>query len=478
MENESEITQKKVKLGLRVSIFEGIFANIHITLTGGMFLTGLALYLGATPFHIGLLSAIPALLTSFSFISVFLINRLSERKTLTVLTSGLGRGLFFIPAIFLLLNAKLSLSYFLIIIGVFNASLTIANNAWLSWMSDLVPKETRGRYFGIRNTAMGLIGMIVSFSGAKLLDYFKSNGQNSLGFGIIFGIASVASTIAMILLTRQPEIIIDHQIASLRERQTSEATSNNLSILKRSSWNKIIFTPLKDKNFRKFLRFVSFWYITSSLASPFYIVFMLQNLKMRYSVVAIYSIIAGIMTFIFQPLWGRAIDRFKSKPILFINFIGVAFLPLLWIFPNPNFLYPIWLDAFFTGILWSGVNLSVFNIVFSLSDNEELKESYYAIFAAVTGICGFISSIVGGYLAFLLHSFHFQIFGLNIVNYQLFFIFAGLSRFVALFFLKGVSEAKASSPGYVLGIITDYGVRRLNYGKEFIFNFIRFLRPK
>jgi len=448
----------KIKYGLRISTTEGIFANIHITLTGGMFLTGFALYLGATPFHVGLLAAIPALLTSFGFVSAYLTNRFPERKTLTVLTSGIGRGLFYIPATLLLLNVKISLSYLLILIGVFNALLTIANNAWLSWMSDLVPKESRGRYFGVRNTAMGLIGMIVSFSGAKLLDYFKAHGQNRLGFSIIFVIASVASTIAMILLTRQPEIIAP------RER-----TSN---------WKAIITAPLKDKNFQKFLRFVGFWYITSSIASPFYIVFMLQNLKMRYSTVAIYSIIAGILTFIFLPLWGRAIDRFKSKPVLFINFFGVAFLPLLWIFPTQTFLFPIWLDAFLTGIFWSGLNLSVFNIVFSLSDNEDLKESYFAIFAAVTGISGFLSALLGGYLANLLRGFHMQILGLNIINYQLFFIFAGLSRFVILFLLKDVSEAKASSPGYALGIMSDYAVRRLNYGKEFILNTLRFLRSR
>ena len=106
MENNSQITQDKIKQGLRISTFEGSFAQIHITLTGGMFLTGFALYLGATPFHIGLLAAIPAFLTSFGFVSAYLTNRLTERKNLTVLTSGIGRGLFFIPVVLLLLNVK------------------------------------------------------------------------------------------------------------------------------------------------------------------------------------------------------------------------------------------------------------------------------------------------------------------------------------------------------------------------------------
>lgn len=446
-----------IKKGLRISIIQGIFTNIHITLTGGMFLTGLALYLGATPFHIGLLAAIPALLTSFGFISAFLVNRLSQRKLLTLITSGIGRALFFIPALLLLFNIKPQLTHLLIIIGIFNALLMIADNSWLSWMSDLVPREMRGRFFGIRNTAMGLVGMVVSFAGAKLLDYFKATNQHNLGLGIIFLIAGLSATLGTVLLSQQPEII------------TRRAPTNLLAI---------ILAPFKDENFQKFLRFVGFWYITSSIASPFYLVFMLQNLKMQYSTVAVYSIIAGIMTFVFQPLWGRAIDRFKSKPILFINFFSIAFLPLLWIFPTANFLWPVWIDALLTGIFWSGVNLSVFNIIFSLSDNEELKESYFAVFAAVTGIAGFVSSLLGGYLATFLKEFNFKILGLNIVNYQLFFIFAGVSRFIALLFLKEVQEAKATSPSYALGIMTDYALRRLNYGKEFILNTIRFLRPK
>lgn len=447
----------QIKKGLRISIIQGLFSNIHITLTGGMFLTGFALYLGATPFHIGLLAAIPALLTSFGFVSAYLVNRLQHRKPLTIVTSGISRLLFFIPALLLLFNYKPSLSYFLILIGVFNALLTIADNSWLSWMSDLVPRESRGRFFGIRNTGMGLIGMIMSFSGARFLDHYKAIGQNNFGFGIIFLVASIAATIGTILLTQQPEIVKPRE---------------------RSSLKKIVTAPFKDTNFRKFLKFVGFWNLTSGFAGPFYIVFMLQNLKMSYSTVAIYSIIANLVILVFQPLWGKAIDRFRSKPVLFINFFVIGFLPLIWIFPTPLFLFPVWLDAFITGVFWPGVNLSVFNIVFSLSDNEEQKESYFAMYATLAGICGFISALLGGYLAGLLKGFHLQVFGLNIVNYQLFFIFAGLTRFIALFLLKGVSEAKATSPSYALGIMTDYAVRRLNYGKEFILNTIRFLRPK
>ncbi len=324
-------------------------------------------------------------------------------------------------------------------------------------MSDLVPKNMRGRYFGIRNTILGFIGMIVSFTGAKLLDYFKGMNQPYSGFALIFGFAAIASTTAAILLSQQPEITIATKPIALKQ---------------------IILGPLRDKNFRKFLSFITFWYLTSGIASPFYMVFLLKNLSLPYSTIALYSIIAGLMSLIFQILWGRAVDKFRSKPVLTINFLCVAFLPLLWLFPTRTFLLPIWLDAALTGVFWPGVNLALFNIVLSLSDNEEIKENYFAVFTFVTGIGGFISSLIGGYFAYLLHNFHLEIFGLNLINFHLLFIFASISRLFSLFFLRKVAEPKAYPTLYALEVMGDYAIRRLSYGKELFLNTLRFLKPR
>ena len=451
------INDDKIKFGLRISIIEGAFAQIHINLTGGLCLTGFALYLGANVFQIGLLAAIPALLTSFGFLSGILVNRFKERRRPTVFASGIARGLFFIPAVLLLFNYKTGIGNFLVLVGLVNGLLTVANNIWTGWMSDLVPKEMRGRYFGIRNTILGFIGMVVSFTGARLLDYFKGLGQTTQGFALIFGFAAISSTTAAILLSQQPEIPITPKPVALRQ---------------------VILGPLTDKNFRKFLWFIIFWYLTSGIASPFYLVFLLKNLNLHYSTVALYGIFAGVMSLIFQLLWGRAIDKFRSKPVLTINFLCVAFLPLLWLFPTPHFLLPIWFDAALTGVFWPGVNLALFNIVLSLSDKEEIKENYFAVFTAVIGIGGFISSILGGFIANLLKDFRLQIFGLTFINFHLLFIFATITRLLSLFFLKEVQEPKAYPTLYALEVMGDYAIRRLSYGKELFLNTIRFLKPR
>jgi len=53
------------KTDLRNSFYDGMFANIFATLTGGVFLTGFALYLGMNEFMIGVVASMPFIGTVF-----------------------------------------------------------------------------------------------------------------------------------------------------------------------------------------------------------------------------------------------------------------------------------------------------------------------------------------------------------------------------------------------------------------------------
>lgn len=156
-----------MKKGLKISIIEGIFAQFHITLTGGMFLTAFALFLKASPFQMGILTAIPSVLAGVGFFSTYAANVLGKRKPLCFFTSLIGRGLFAIFIVSLLFNLRLTINLFLTIIFFFNLLLNFAGNLWLSWMSDLVPKEIRGKYFGVRNTIISAVGMVANYVGEK-----------------------------------------------------------------------------------------------------------------------------------------------------------------------------------------------------------------------------------------------------------------------------------------------------------------------
>lgn len=416
-----------------------------------MFLTSFALFLNANPFQMGILASIPSLLAGVGFFSAYIAHIVGERKTPCALTAGVGRGLFIFFIIALILNIRISITIFFLIIFLFNLLLNFSGNLWLSWMSDLIPREQRGRYFGVRNTILNGIGMVVNYLGGKILDIWEPRRA----YITLFSTAVLFSTIAGVTLSLQPEPKFEKREISFRE---------------------VFLKPLKDKSFIALIKFVSFWYLFAGIAAPFWVVHMIKNLKMAYSMIAVYGIIAGIASLLFQIFWGRMIDRVKSKPILVMNFVGITFLPIIWLFATPNFILPIWIDAFFSGAFWSGINLSLFNILLSLTEEKELKESYFAVFSTITGICGFFSSILGGLLAQLFVNFKFEFLGQTFVNFHLLFLGTSIFRFLSIALLRRVREKEAYPTLSALQMIGDYAVRRLNEHKDLLLNTLRFTK--
>jgi MFS family permease len=444
------LTPQQVQNGLRISIFEGTFATIHASLIGGVFLTGLALRWGATTFQFGLLSAIAALFTAASIIGALLVSRLGERKPLTVITSVVGRSIFIVYLPFLLMHRRLSIWLLLLVVAVFNLFLVIAGNAWTSWMGDLVPETGRGRYFGIRNTLMSLTTMVFAFLAGRYLEANKTDQ----GFAYVCVLGVLAGVIAMVLLRLQPE----------PRTLKPEAPRPVMPALR-----AVISKPWSDLGFRKFIRFMAVWSLVAPLASGFYSVHLLKNLSHNsYSLLGTYIAVSAACGIAFQWLWGRGIDRFGAKPVMLLNLLCTGILPLLWVFATPGFLLPVWLDAVGNGLFWSGATLAWFNLLLSFASGRENRDAYFALFTAITGIAGFLSSLIGGTIAQLLNGFLWPVGPFRFTNFQVLFALAGLGRFVSLGLLRSVPDERAAPVSEVLAGIGEYTVRRLSSGKDLV----------
>jgi MFS family permease len=449
---------------------------LYTTLAGGMFLTGLALYLGANSFQIALLSAIPALVTGFSFLAGYLVRRSGRRKGLVLWTAGVGRAAFVVIVPFLLLRMKVGLVLFFAAVAVSSILMTIAGTTWQSWISDLVPEQRRGRFFGLRNAIHGLIGVVTAYSAGRGMDALKAHGHEVLGYGLAFGLAVVFGITSSLLLIRQPEPAMPPK-PPVGPRE-------------------LLFGPLREPQFRRLTLFLCVWFVTGTLASPFYLVHMMKNLHFSFAAIGIYSIIGGVAGMVFQLFWGRVIDRFGSRPVTVFNFALVGIMPLLWLFATPSFRLPIWTDGLMNGIVWSGASLGLWNLLLDLADNPRAergnpfgspesgrgvpgqpripgvrrpgKESYFAIYGVVTGVGAFLASLAAGVIAQSLSRFHLHLLGRSFVNYHVMFLAAGLFRFVTLPLLVRVQERDSKSVRHTARVLGSMALWRLNAGKDMI----------
>lgn len=431
----------------RLSVVEGGLATVHIAITTGPLVTAYALFLGAREFQLGLLAALTALSAVGSMLGAHAVGLIGARRRLTVVSSVAGRGLWGVLCLipFVPLAPETRFAVFLAAVFLGNALTHAGGAAWLSWMSDLVPIERRGRYFGVRNAIVGTVGMGVGYAAGHAFDVSERAGTPAAGLAAIFGTAVFFAALAGAVLDRHWE----PSLAGERPRRLVETLGR----------------PLANRPFRRLLAFLVLWSVATGLAAPFFAAHMITNLGVSLSTLALFSIISGSMNLVMLPFWGRMIDRFGNRPVLAIDMAAIGLLPLLWLFATPQNLVPIWIDAVLTGIFWSGFTLANFNIILA-SAPEEDRTAYLGAQNVAVGVSAFVAALAGGIVASGLAGVSLRAGPLTLINFHLLFAASALLRLVLIPVALGLREDRAGSVAAVLDFVGDEISQRFAKGLQ------------
>ena len=439
------------RTNFRNSIFDGIFAHVFATLTGGVFLTGFALYLGMDELMIGLLASMPFWVTVFQLPTSYFIIRNGERKKIAVGAAAIARFLW-VPILLVALVPFLEPSTkTLTVLGLIFLSyvfISVSYVSWLSWMSDLVPDRMRGRFFGTRNMFCGASGMVAMVIYGRLLDGLKNYSFGSLpaGFSVTFTTAVLFGMMSLFFL-----------------KNISESSSNQMQ--PNHSFRKEMAMPIKDANFRRFLVFTFLWGFSVHFASPFFTLYCLRDLKFSYTFVAALGVLSAFADLMGMHLWGRISDRYKNKAVIQVAGWVAVFLPLAWVTVRPDSIaIPILLHVVGGGF-WAGINLCNNNLLLRISpqDNRTCFLSVYNICAGLGAAMGPV--FAGLILRTVIHG-DFQLFGSTVAHpLQMIFVISTLLRLFSLQIFRSVQEPQALSVGRMVRMLRS--IRGLNVATGF-----------
>ncbi|MFH0790332.1 MAG: MFS transporter [Candidatus Omnitrophota bacterium] len=430
-------TRNKIRNSLRFSFLDGLFASCMVGLTTD-YITPYALYLKATASQIGILAAAPNLVSSIVQLkSADLTERLNGRKK-TINLSVLLHTLMLLPIMLIpYLFKRQSLIYLVIFFTLFTSFNAFAAPVWSSLMSEHIPYKMRGKYFGWRNKVLGAVTIASAFAAGIILTRFKNNVLT--GFLIIFSLAFLSRFISWYFLTRMYEPVF---------RPKKESYFSLFDFIRRA----------KESNFARFVIFVASLNFCVSLASPFFSVFMLKDLRfnyLTYTLIVTTVSIAGVFTI---DRWGKIADKIGNIKILKTNALIIASLPLWWIF-NQSPAYLIFIQLV-SGFAWAGFNLCAVNFIYDAVTPQK-RIRCIAYFNVFSGIALCLGAILGGTLVNNLPLiFKYRILSL--------FLVSSILRFFTVFLISGkINEVrtteKISSRDLfysVLGIKPILGVTR------------------
>lgn len=389
-----------VRASLRASTLDAVFAAIFLNIAGGVLLSNFLVDLQASTVEIGVMAAIPMVVNLIQPLGAYLADRTTSRHRYGLRMFAPSRLVWLVLVFGIALSTWKQTDSHLLIYWTLGVTLVshilaaLGSASWLSWLAALVPRQLRGRYFGFRNSTSSLTILIcVPLAGLGISVW---PGGPIQGYGVVLLLGIVAGTVSIGFQFFMQDVN-PQQLASGRRSRLVQ-TPDWSSPAQKSPTQASIW---RDTNFLIFLLYFGVWAFSINLSSPFFNIYLLDNLGLDVRWVTLYNSLASASTLLMLVLWGRLSDRVGNRPLLLLVGILVAVTPLLWlgISNGPVSLW-IWLPLLhiFIGSTWAAIELCSNNIQLAIAPIQQ-HSSYFAIAAAVAGGAGALGTVAGGYLA-------------------------------------------------------------------------------
>ena len=388
-----KLSKGAIRSSLKASTYDGIFHTIFSCITADVLLSNFLLDLGATSVEIGLVCAIPMLANFLQPVGAYLAERTTSRHRYILRLFIPSRLLWLIVAVGILFfdahhsEAHQLVQWTLLIALATHTLNALGSASWLSWMAVLVPQRLRGRYFGRRNSAASLTSLLCVPLLGLIVSTWK--GGSVQGYGIFLILAVLAGLISL---------GFQFFMADVNPQESIEENATTANVAQEPL---VSIRFLKDKNFLTFLFYYGMWMFAVNLSFPFFNIYLLQNLGLDLKWVTLYSSLTAGANVLMLVFWGKLADRLGNRPVLVLVGMIVAVIPLLWLFTGNNsfsLLLAFPLLYLLAGGTGSAIDLCNNNLQMSIVPKQQPSD-YFAIAAALGGLCGALGTTAGGVLA-------------------------------------------------------------------------------
>lgn len=406
IQDECGLSREKRESSMKYSVADGMGYTMMAGI-GDSFLPAALVSLGASNFYIGLLAAAPqffgAVLQSFS---LTILRFLRDRK-LMVIAGAFTQSLVWLPIIALLLwPSELSVPLIICFFSIGAGAAMMANPAWSSWISDIVPDNERAQFFAKRNRLMQVVLFITIFGAGYALRALQLHLAAATSFAAIFAVAFAARLYTVFCHTRTDNV--KYEIALAKEIR----------------FEHLFLLPAYKKEL-SFLAFMGMFTFSVQFSAPFFTPYMINELGFDIGMFGAMTAALVLTKILAFPYWGKAIDRFGNRTVLVAASLGATAIPLLWLFSID--IRAIIFFQVVSGFVWAGFDLAAFNYALSLV-GRELRPAFIAKYNAFNGLFFAAGALAGGW--FLMNFPDLKLFGFD--GILLVFLLSGLARIMVV----------------------------------------------
>ncbi len=376
-------TEAQVERAIKLTYAQVMLGAVFGASTGGMFLVGFAMGLGADNVLLGVMMAVPQFFVVFQFAGAYLVERGLSRRKLTIWFASLTPICWFLIAAIPFFGDRLPNDKALILLISVMALVTVCNqfagSARGSWVGELIPEARRGKFFGYAAMFGGIIGAGFAIAEGRFLDVIKHAGLGAFTalflFGSLFGLA------AALLHIPQPDCPLPGSGS-------------------RIPYIEVIRSTFRNKSFVT-LAIVHAVTALSGVAGPFWNAYLLRDIGLGYFGVGILNCVGTVAAVVSAPLWGKAVSKHGCRPILIISLFMLAPASLFWMPLAPGagaaaYWWVPWANLL-GGVGGSALGVSLSTMVYKAS-RPEGRSIQFAMYGTFVTLVSAPMPLLGGWL--------------------------------------------------------------------------------
>ncbi len=311
--------------------------------------------------------------------------------------------------------------------------------AWTAYMQSWVPARVRGAYFAKRNR----LAQVSNFAFLLLAGWALMRPE----------LPVIAGLILFACWTRAISAIVAGNTPARGDPVAAE----------RVPWQAQWAALRGNKRYLRSVFFVAAWMAVLNGYGAFQPVFMLRVLTDNAGLASLPLALSLLFGALALPAWGKLLDRYGARPVLF-NAVGLwALIGLPWSIVTKDtqwLLYVVWA---FTGAVNAGIVVGQLNLLMKLVP-PECKALAVGLNIAAGSVGTAIAPIVTGQLleALMAHGWT------ELQTYHAFFATMPLFALGVLFLLRKVEEPRSAPVNHVLGALRNVRTLGAALGLGFI----------
>lgn len=403
------------------------FAWAVMTGCGEAYFVAFGLAAGLGEVTSGLLATVPLLIgAAVQMISPWGIRRCGSLRTWIASNAGI-QALALLPLVVMAEVETVPAWAIFTLASIYWAGGLATAPAWNTWVTTLVPRPMRARFFAMRSR-LAQLGLIVGLAlAAGLLQWGRAGEFELQAFGLIFLVAFLARMVSSVLLYRHsdaPRGLID-RIEPISRRALAPF--------------------LAEGKGRLVLLYMLAVTMSVQVSGPFFTAYILEHLRFSYLELMGINACTVLSKVAFLPLIGRFAKEQGPGRLLWIGGLAITPAATLWLV-SENFWYLLALQLA-VGVGWACWEMATFLLVF-----DTIPESHRTPVLTLFNLANALA-IVGGSL---IGAVILRYAGIGAWGYAVLFGATGAMRLVTLFMLAAIAPIglRERFKGRLLGLRT------------------------